>query len=781
MCTIMRTQMTVAILLVLVVIGTFTVEAFWAASTRISKTNTQSSPRRLANMVDADHNKGTPILSEKLVFAEDDNPFLQLKRQAAFDRFQIIVESLAGFDDDNQLSLIWHSDREVNHAGVVPVNSLLFHQANNMDAKNLMMPVVVVIPSTHKVDIRKLEAHLEEDNHDERVPNSRVKCSLVPADQVEEVCGFPPLSVPPVGHVPHTLRIMVDETLYQQGAILLGGGGHPKIGCLSSAETLLKIEGTELVDLTKDAALLDTNSDATIISKQQQQQQQQAKYVTPLTKPYFQLAPPSLEEAQHVVTHPDEPNPLKPQPITLVGRINGLRRMARRLAFVDIAPVGFVGTATKMDSFELPWRSALDGHDMSVQLIAGKTFCQHRGDQDGAEALKRLKMGQLIFVEGKTNVGNRESLRHWCDKRSFDIVIFDYRILEEAPPREHRPPAHAPINSRTQSAKQKQLQSAMSPSPIKSSSNPLNCLKLSDVFVDDVTIKMVDSKEDIADFQKDLETLSSGVNGDKTPLLAGMDCEWKPNFLLASPEEPQPVLLLQISLQKLNTIYLWDLRALLRPCQEPSEITNEVEGITSEALSKLFGTSQFLKVGFQLMHDLKNLASSYPHIPAFGTFTAVTEVSTIAKQAMQIEKIENSKQLTSSLSRLTKHVLAKPMKKDQQISDWFCRPLSSAQQEYAALDAAVTPVLLEKSLELVGAKWVAEMQLGRKEEDTVFAESVVSIRFLLVKDVNPGIVRNLKAKKIDSNHWLVTQSWVTGREVPSPPSVSKNREGLCIV
>lgn len=45
------------------------------------------------------------------------------------------------------------------------------------------------------------------------------------------------------------------------------------------------------------------------------------------------------------------------------------------------------------------------------------------------------------------------------------------------------------------------------------------------------------------------------------------------------------------------------------------------------------------------------------------------------------------KGLHVSLSRLAEHVLGKPLDKASRMSDWNARPLSVAQQRYAALDA----------------------------------------------------------------------------------------------
>ncbi|CAB9515829.1 Exonuclease mut-7 [Seminavis robusta] len=733
----------------------------------------------MTEMVDADYNKGTPIVSSQLDFGGDDAQ-QNRQRRATFDRLQRIVESLTELED-NKVSLIWHSDREVNHSGVLPINSLLF-QATGVDPDD-PLTIVAIVPSSTKVNIPKLEAYLEQDNHDERIPNQRVSCSLVPAEQVEAECGFPPQSVPPLGHVPHTIRIIVDASLHHNpDTILLGGGGCPKIGLLVAAEILLKLEGTELASTTNlssppETSTTDDEEDETIL---QQPSTPPVRFpISPVVKPFFPLPPPTLEQVEDVLSNPDRPNPLQPIPFTFVGRINGIRRMARRLVFCDMAPPDYVGTGTKLDTLDLPWKSAIDQEDMAAQLIAGKTFCKNRGD--GAEALRSLRVGQLILVEGKTNVGNRESLQHWKDKRSLDIVVFDYRVLEEAPPKEflRRRGGSRSIQQQLPLLDQRQKANGQQSSAVPP--NPEDCLQLLDVLTKingDSPVQLVDSKESVMDFQQNLEHLSSiRTNGDNSPIMTGIDCEWKPNFMLTSPAEHQPVLLLQISLHDLQKVYLFDLQALLRPCLKPSETANELEQVTSDALTQLFGSSGFLKVGFQVSNDLQQLAGSYPHIPAFQTFHAVLEVGSVAKVALQLGKVAKARQHTNSLSRLTECLLGKPINKQEQISDWSIRPLTESQQCYAAMDAAVTPVLLEKSLALAEVSWLGKFQLGRHSGDSAFARTVSSVRFVFLENDNPAAVRKLNAKKIVSNQWIVSQSWVTGRDEPALPSAPETGNG----
>jgi hypothetical protein len=50
---------------------------------------------------------------------------------------------------------------------------------------------------------------------------------------------------------------------------------------------------------------------------------------------------------------------------------------------------------------------------------------------EGAVALRRFKTGQLVLIQGKTNVQNRKSVRNWLTKQSLDVVMHFYQILQE--------------------------------------------------------------------------------------------------------------------------------------------------------------------------------------------------------------------------------------------------------------------------------------------------------------------------------------------------------------
>ena len=794
-------------------------------------------------------------------------------------------------------ALIWHSDREVNHSAYVAINSLLFEveirttttTTTTTSATSTPSPtpattssssflVIVIVPSSKQVDTKKLESYFEQqqqqqqhqyenedDNEDTKNSDGsdviiHAQSSLVCADRVEECCGFAPKSVPPIGHIDGSVyNILIDESLLfttttntttttttnnnnnntNASVILYGGGGHPKIGLLIDVNVLLKIEGTEVVDVitTKKSATttkMNTDMDNKNNNNNNHDDDSVHRKDGMLVKQFFPLAPPTIEEAEAVLllhhsssvsSSSSEPTittattmRLTPTPLTFVGRINGIRRMARRLVFVDISPADYVGnTGTKMDSFDLPWLSAIDQNEMSVQLICGKSFCKRKNideDDNSPEiALKNLRVGQLLLVEGKTNVGNRDSLQHWVDKRSFDLVLFNYRLLEEAEgvmtPSSTTTKAHGALykqpNPRTklsQSVSKKNTDSTKKRPTMTQS--PENCLKLSDVCTkvcnNDTLIEMIDDAESLINFRDKLQNLqqqrslvpeiSTSINNSNKiepcqPIYVGIDCEWKPDFLLDCPTDPQPVLLLQVSIQPIQKVFLFDLQALLRSCLDRTTGMNELERTTSDSLAELFASSRFLKIGYQVATDFRQLACSYPHIPAFQFIIAVMEVGSVAKVAMQLNQIPDARQWSNSLSKLSDRLLDKPLWKREQISDWSSRPLTSEQSEYAALDAAVLPAILEKAVRLIDGRWEdynmknGSLRLCRHKEDMVFARSVVSMRFSFLDRDNLVAIRKLKARRLSSlsDQWIVTQSWVTGREEPAVPSIPSSGVG----
>lgn len=520
-----------------------------------------------------------------------------------------------------------------------------------------------------------------------------------------------------------------------------------------------------------------------------------------IPKPFLPISPPQKEIAQLVCNDPASSNPLTPTEVTVMGRLASLRRSAKRLVFADLAPPDHVANADNVDL--RPWRSGTDGEDMAVRLIAGKILCQTLGDVAGPAALSRLKPGQLILVKGKTNVVNRGSLQNWVTKRCLDIVVVDYQLIKDAPTLSQQ-------TIRQNNTELQRLQLTDSVAPMKKNAdsvlavaNATSVVTLSDIFTPDngkPPVIMVDNVESVHDFAGKISqllmwlTTANGhvskqevdpTNSIERTAMIGVDSEWRPSFFTASSNIPQPTLLLQISVQPLKQVFLFDTQALFRPLQDPLEAMTDLEAAASETLLNVFSSQRLLKVGFQLVADLQRLASSYPHIPAFHTFHSIVEVSTIANKAMQMAKTRNVQYHTDSLARLAEFMVGKTIDKRQQISDWAIRPLSKAQIEYAALDAAVSPLILEKALHMSGAGVMFEqsdissyIQLGRWKDDPTFEGSVMSWRFLPLETNDPKAIRKLKAKRVVGEPYVVAQRWRTGEEAPSLPSMpGRNGDG----
>jgi hypothetical protein len=94
--------------------------------------------------------------------------------------------------------------------------------------------------------------------------------------------------------------------------------------------------------------------------------------------------------------------------------------------------------------------------------------------------------------------------------------------------------------------------------------------------------------------------------------------------------------------------------------------------------------------------------------------------------------------------------------------------------EYAALDAVVTPAIVEKLMESVEAKFFTKPQLGRWVDDVSFSKFITSWRFLFLETDDDKAIRKLKAKRIVGNSFVVTQFWVSGEEAPKLPSPPAN-------
>jgi prolyl-tRNA editing enzyme YbaK/EbsC (Cys-tRNA(Pro) deacylase) len=686
---------------------------------------------------------------------------------------------------------------------VISIKSLLFVTSST----SLKDPMIVILAEEDQVDVSKVNKI------------AAVAVELAAANQIQSLCGFAPGTVPPLGHSStplstRPLRTYVDQRLVDRTRgttkppILLGNGGHAYWQCLVPLETLLLLDHVQSADLVVDNANNRKNEDT------------EQKQITTLSsasslfaelqpKPIFPVAPPPLHVARLVLDQRDLSNPLLPTMVTIVGRVGEIQPMGKRIVHCALLPPSMNSRRRKKDKNRMsnddegsetslvdrrPWRFGnVDGTmtDMAVQLIAGKALSERLGQGQGEVAVESLKEGQLILVEAKTNVGNRESLGNWVSKQSLDLVMVEYQILEEGECDENK---RQPIEGSWANPAEKSSSSKQFALPL---------LTMKDIFVFQPTTPapstttasslphaaiLVDNMVSIQRFAKDYanhmqslttgdtvstddETKDSGPNVD----LVGIDCEWKPDTIVSSRREPRPVLVLQVSIHSMQQVYIFDLMTLLRPMLSVEEPMNEVEKALSEILGELWLSPQMVKCGYQVSSDLRLIAASYPHVPCFREVNAVLEVSTLIKKALHVTKQKKSRAITMSLAKLSEHYLGKTLDKEQQLSDWSARPLLPVQMEYASLDAAIAPALVEKTLESIAASIKImggdkQPRIERWTDDSSFTKSIQSERFLcLPNPADPNLIEKVDAKQIMGPSWIAAQDWITGDEPPPLP------------
>ena len=286
--------------------------------------------------------------------------------------------------------------------------------------------------------------------------------------------------------------------------------------------------------------------------------------------------------------------------------------------------------------------------------------------------------------------------------------------------------------------------------------------------------------ETVESFSNDLKQQLGQTNQTK-PELVGIDCEWRPSEYMDKPKQPQPVLLLQVSLHSLKKVYLLDLQKLLRPLLSSETSMNDLEEAVNDSLIQMMYSTAIIKTGYQLSSDLRRMAASYPHIPCFREVNSVLEVASLIKRVLHISKQKRSRYITTSLASMSSHYLGMTVNKEDQLCDWSIRPLEQSQMEYAALDAAVSPVLVEKALGSISGSIVVryghhdqpDNELGwpvieRWDGDTSFSKEILSWRFFNLESPDPSTISDLQAKQIVGSSWQVASSWITGQISPPP-------------
>lgn len=149
--------------------------------------------------------------------------------------------------------------------------------------------------------------------------------------------------------------------------------------------------------------------------------------------------------------------------------------------------------------------------------------------------------------------------------------------------------------------------------------------------------------------------------------------------------------------------------ALLQLASERFALLVDVVNLSAEEIEQELGallrSESIVKVGFQVKGDIARLQQGLADVPSIHALNGVMDLRSMWTLAM-------GKSLPKGgLSGLCKRVLGSYIAKGMQMSDWERRPLSSRQQQYAALDALACARLYNE-LERCRIHGIAQPVLG---------------------------------------------------------------------
>ncbi|XP_024528978.1 uncharacterized protein LOC112345788 isoform X2 [Selaginella moellendorffii] len=149
----------------------------------------------------------------------------------------------------------------------------------------------------------------------------------------------------------------------------------------------------------------------------------------------------------------------------------------------------------------------------------------------------------------------------------------------------------------------------------------------------------------------------------------GIDCEWKP---VSTKGEQAKVSILQMASKE--DAFVLDLLGLSVTAPQALNL----------CISTLFQSEEIIKLGYAVHNDLEMLAESFPEVDGFRSCKTIIDL-----------QVFPDKLSAGGLSGLTKLTMGGHLDKDVRMTDWNQRPLCKEQLHYAALDAAILPLIHE--------------------------------------------------------------------------------------
>jgi uncharacterized protein with PIN domain/prolyl-tRNA editing enzyme YbaK/EbsC (Cys-tRNA(Pro) deacylase) len=234
--------------------------------------------------------------------------------------------------------------------------------------------------------------------------------------------------------------------------------------------------------------------------------------------------------------------------------------------------------------------------------------------------------------------------------------------------------------------------------------------------VDAYQVTVVDGVGPLQELRATLEdALAAAGDSGGGGVLVGVDAEWRPDGLFDSrglpppavgaPPQRWPVSVLQLCVGR--RVFLVDALALRLVAAGDSGSSNDdddgavaVADAAAATLRWLLGHPLLVKVGWGVEGDVRKLAWSYPGLlsggdgaPAGALAAAAACVDLADMMRWRAAAVGSNSgahrhyHAPHSLSAAVQAVTGRALRKTQQVSDWQQRPLTRAQQAYAALDA----------------------------------------------------------------------------------------------
>ena len=249
----------------------------------------------------------------------------------------------------------------------------------------------------------------------------------------------------------------------------------------------------------------------------------------------------------------------------------------------------------------------------------------------------------------------------------------------------------------------------------------------------------------------------------------GLDCEWRPKRFAGCET---PVATLQLSHSGSRMTFLVDVQNLIqRFVKDPNAAMTGIEETLSDVLGKIFFHPHIAILTFGGSQDLGKLAASFPHVPCFRICENIIDLHSLSRNVYP----GKPKSYMSSLRKMVALLANKNLDKTNQCSDWEQRPFTASQIDYACLDAAVLPPLLQA---LICRGPISDIYNGSFLSNHSFLRSTLRMTCFGVPDQSKYKCRLELAYQVSMGSvkehlylLMARQVWQTGQEPPEKPAL----------